>query len=307
MRNQVGYAFGVIAVLTTVAAGSVVVAAPGESPPIILAQIQQPAPPTQVPQQKTPGSGMAPMAPGGVPGPGMAPMAPGGMPGSGMAPMGPGGMPGSGMAPMGPGGVPGSGTAPMGPGGMPGPGTAPMGPGGMPGSGMAPMGAQGIKPMDQSMRAMPQGQPMTPAPQGAAMPMCPMCSGMMGMPPMGQQMPQGQSSTAPSGAVDRIEGRIAFLQAELRITQTQWPQWNEFAVALRANAKRMRHVQELSQTQSAGEGSAIVGWLDQRERMLSNHLDGVRDLKASYARLYSTMDAEQKKAADELVLPHFGM
>ena len=157
------------------------------------------------------------------------------------------------------------------------------------------------------MRAMPQGQPMTPAPQGAAMPMCPMCTGMMGMPPMGQQMPQGQSSTAPSGAVDRIEGRIAFLQAELRITQTQWPQWNEFAVALRANAKRMRHVQELSQTQSAGEGSAIVGWLDQRERMLSNHLDGVRDLKASYARLYSTMDAEQKKAADELVLPHFGM
>ena len=226
MRNQVGYAFGVIAVLTTVAAGSVVVAALGESPPIILAQVQQPAPPTQVPQQKTPGSGMAPMGPGGMPGP---------------------------------------------------------------------------------MRAMPQGQPMTPAPQGAAMPMCPMCTGMMGMPPMGQQMPQGQSSTAPSGAVDRIEGRIAFLQAELRITQTQWPQWNEFAVALRANAKRMRHVQELSQTQSAGEGSAIVGWLDQRERMLSNHLDGVRDLKASYARLYSTMDAEQKKAADELVLPHFGM
>ena len=284
MRNQVGYAFGAIAVLTSVAAGSVVAAAPGESPSIILAQVQQPAPPTQVPQQKTPGSSMAPMAP----------MAPGGMPGPGTAPMGPGGMPGSGMAP-------------MGPGGMAGPGMAPMGPGGMPGSGMAPMGAQGIKPMDQSMRAMPQGQPMTPAPQGAAMPMCPMCTGMMGMPPMGQQMPQGQSSTAPSGAVDRIEGRIAFLQAELRITQTQWPQWNEFAVALRANAKRMRYVQELSQTQSTGEGSAIVGWLDQRERMLSNHLDGVRDLKASYARLYSTMDAEQKKAADELVLPHFGM
>jgi hypothetical protein len=39
------------------------------------------------------------------------------------------------------------------------------------------------------------------------------------------------------GMADHIEGRIAFLKAELKITDTQLTQWNEFADVLRANAR----------------------------------------------------------------------
>ena len=41
---------------------------------------------------------------------------------------------------------------------------------------------------------------------------------------------------------DHIEGRIAFLKAELKITDVQMPQWNAFADTLRANAQRMREM-----------------------------------------------------------------
>ncbi len=61
--------------------------------------------------------------------------------------------------------------------------------------------------------------------QGGGMPMMsgPGRMGMMGM----------------TGIADHIEGRIAFLKAELKITEAQMPQWNAFAEALRANARRM--------------------------------------------------------------------
>src|SRR5262245_45184860 len=36
-----------------------------------------------------------------------------------------------------------------------------------------------------------------------------------------------------------VEGRLAFLKTELKITDAQAPQWNAYADALRANAQRM--------------------------------------------------------------------
>jgi hypothetical protein len=42
------------------------------------------------------------------------------------------------------------------------------------------------------------------------------------------------------GMADHVEGRIAYLKAELKITEAQMPQWNAFADALRSNAASMR-------------------------------------------------------------------
>jgi hypothetical protein len=42
--------------------------------------------------------------------------------------------------------------------------------------------------------------------------------------------------------IDDIEGRIAFLRAELKITDAQMSAWNTFADALRANAKKLGEV-----------------------------------------------------------------
>jgi hypothetical protein len=62
-----------------------------------------------------------------------------------------------------------------------------------------------------------------------AMPM----ASMMGMMQMVRMMGPGMAS------IDRVEGRIAFLRTELKITEAQTSAWNGFADALRANAKKL--------------------------------------------------------------------
>src|SRR5690349_5937854 len=41
------------------------------------------------------------------------------------------------------------------------------------------------------------------------------------------------------GMTERVEGRIAFLRAELKITDAQTSAWNSFADSLRANAQKL--------------------------------------------------------------------
>ena len=56
---------------------------------------------------------------------------------------------------------------------------------------------------------------------------------MGGMPLMGvMQMMMGSMT-------DHVEGRIAFLKTELKITDAQQPLWNAVGDAMRANAKDM--------------------------------------------------------------------
>lgn len=64
----------------------------------------------------------------------------------------------------------------------------------------------------------------------------------MGPEMMGPGMMMGPGTMPMIGMMDparHVEGRLAFLRAELKITEAQTPQWNAFTDALRANAKRM--------------------------------------------------------------------
>ena len=77
------------------------------------------------------------------------------------------------------------------------------------------------------------------APPPAAGPGMP--GGMAGggdMPMM--RMMMGRDGMSMMGAMARhVEGRLAFLKTELKITDTQLPLWNAVADAMRANAKSM--------------------------------------------------------------------
>ena len=65
------------------------------------------------------------------------------------------------------------------------------------------------------------------------------------MPMMGtMQMMMGQSgmdhfAMMATGMSEHVEGRLAFLKTELKITDAQLPLWNSFAQAVRDNAKAM--------------------------------------------------------------------
>jgi len=132
---------------------------------------------------------------------------------------------------------------------------------------------------------------------------------MMGGPPgmwgdgMGWGMAWGRG---PDGMLDRVEGRLAFIKAELKITDAQIPAWNKLADAIRAAAKnhnvRMRTI--LGREDKA---RTLPERLDAHEQFTSARLDEIRQIKGSLNALYAVLSDQQKKDADDIVLPMAGM
>jgi hypothetical protein len=130
---------------------------------------------------------------------------------------------------------------------------------------------------------------------------------MMGMMGQGGMMPM----MSMMGMGGHIEGRIAFLKTELKITDPQTAQWNTFADALRANAKRMSEMQNTMMQGGtmgqAGTSLSAPDRLDRMERMMTAMLDAVKAMRSALAPLYATLSDDQKKIADQLIDGPMGM
>lgn len=161
---------------------------------------------------------------------------------------------------------------------------------GMQGQGMQGQGAQG---MGMEGHGGMQGSGMPGQMSGAMGP-----GATMG-PQMMQMMMHGRMGDLPT---DHIEGRIAYLHAELKITEAQMPAWTEFGNVLRANAKRIAEAQKASQ-----QATTSAERLDNQERWLTARLESVKALKPAYAKLYAALDDGQKKIADDLITSHMGI
>ena len=107
------------------------------------------------------------------------------------------------------------------------------------------------------------------------------------------------------GMADHVEGRIAFLKVELKITEAQLPQWNAFADALRENARRMSGMPAMMmQGEMMGADGAAVSApdrLDRMEKMMTTMLETIKATKTALAPLYAVLTEEQKKVADQLI------
>jgi len=151
----------------------------------------------------------------------------------------------------------------------------------------------------------PQGQ--AAAPQAPATP--PGMAGggmreMMGAGPMGMMGGSAMGMMGQMMAPERIEGRIAFLRAELKITDAQQPLWNSFAEALRSTARDMMGgMQQMMTSMQGGTAPGLMQRLDGHERMLAAHLEAFRRMKAALAPLYAALDDAQKRTADQLLMP----
>ncbi|MGK9204184.1 Spy/CpxP family protein refolding chaperone [Sinorhizobium meliloti] len=138
----------------------------------------------------------------------------------------------------------------------------------------------------------------------------PIAGGMMaagqGQTGQGQTGQTGMGAMALMIAPEYIEGRIAFLKAELRITPEQEPLWNAFAEALRANTRGI--MDGTMQTQAAmgrlaGAAATPLQRVDVGERALASRLESVRKLKAALVPLYQSLEGAQKQTADKLLMP----
>jgi LTXXQ motif family protein len=146
------------------------------------------------------------------------------------------------------------------------------------------------------------------APPSAAMPGGPM-GGAGGMPMMGMmRMMMGQDGMGGMGMMSgHAEGRIAFLKAELKITDAQLPLWNAVADAIRANARSMSEMMPGGMMGSSQSTAALPEKLALREKMMTAHLDALRKFKAAADPLYAALSDAQKKTADELLIGPMGM
>jgi hypothetical protein len=133
-------------------------------------------------------------------------------------------------------------------------------------------------------------------------------SGMMNMMSgnMMQMMGSRLCGMGGMGTIDRVEGRIAFLRTELKITDTQSPAWNAFADTLRTNAKSLGEVRA-SMSQAGIAPQSLVDRLTLQEKWLAARLEGTRAMKSALTNLAGTLSDDQKKTADQLLAPHMGM
>ena len=174
-----------------------------------------------------------------------------------------------------------------------------------------------------------QGTQPAPATPGSAMPGAMMGGQMMGGQHgsmMGGSMMHGQmggsgagmsgrmgDSNRGSGAgmmglygLDRVEGRLAFLKTELKLTDAQLPAWTVFADQVRTNATTMsaeRHAMH----GRVGADVSLPDRLLAQVNAFTAHAEEMTKLKAALDPLYAGFSAEQKKIADEIVFSPMGI
>jgi hypothetical protein len=101
-----------------------------------------------------------------------------------------------------------------------------------------------------------------------------------------------------------VEGRIAFLKTELKITPEQAKLWDAYADALRASAKTMAGMHAAMTTIMTATN--LPERLDAVESVMTERLDAFKKAKAAALPLYAALSAEQKATADDL-MPAMGM
>jgi hypothetical protein len=140
--------------------------------------------------------------------------------------------------------------------------------------------------------------------------------GMMGNMPMLNIMNMiGMMSMmggGPAGmaTIDRIEGRIAFLRTELKITDAQTNAWNSFADALRTNAEKLGEVRTSMMSHMGAaqqQPPPLTERLNLQEQWLIARLEEIRAMKSALTNLYAVLTEDQSKTANELLGLHMGL
>jgi hypothetical protein len=102
---------------------------------------------------------------------------------------------------------------------------------------------------------------------------------------------------------DHIEGRLAFLRVELKITTKELSLWDAFATTIRQNAAQ--EIAMSTQWSAAIDNVAMPLNLPQRlerhEKHLTAHRDMLQRVTATLLPLYASLSNDQKKSADALV------
>ena len=134
----------------------------------------------------------------------------------------------------------------------------------------------------------PGGTPPSAAAPGQSQPQ--MTGGMMDMMANCPMMGAGAS---------HAEGRIAFLRAELAITDAQKVVWEAYAAQTKKNLQSMQDMQKTMM--SMMDAKTPVDRIDARIAMMDKRGQVLKDVKPTLAALYTALSEDQKKKADQIL------
>jgi hypothetical protein len=95
------------------------------------------------------------------------------------------------------------------------------------------------------------------------------------------------------------EGRIAFIKAELAITDAQKDTWEAYAAALRKNLESMQRMR--ATMMGVTRPASPVERLDLHISAMESRLQALKEIKPALAALYATLSEDQKKSAEGLL------
>ena len=101
-----------------------------------------------------------------------------------------------------------------------------------------------------------------------------------------------------------VDGRIAFLKAELKVTPEQETQWQSVATALRQNANALDQA-ITSARQQRGTMDALQR-LTVREQFDKVRTENDERLLSAFKPLYASLSPEQQQIANQLLVQHHG-
>ncbi|HEV2545972.1 MAG TPA: Spy/CpxP family protein refolding chaperone [Stellaceae bacterium] len=130
--------------------------------------------------------------------------------------------------------------------------------------------------------------------------------GMMGMGP-GMMAWSGSGRAMCTMMTGHTDGRLAYLKAELKITDAQEPLWASYAAAVRDNAKTMLAHCNAMMTQRGSATLSLPDRLDKHEQLMAAHLESLRAMNKALKPLYAALDDAQKQTIDQLFLGPMGM
>jgi len=162
-------------------------------------------------------------------------------------------------------------------------------PSGMKGQGQGMMGQRGMLRQDGKD-------------DGKKMMGCPMMgTGMMDKGKMGKgKMDKGMMHARPM-----MEARLAYIKADLEITEPQTAAWDAYAGAVRARHTAMEGM-HMDMMKAKETGSALER-MDARIKSTEAKLESLKALKPATEALYGALTDEQKKKADKLLGGGCGM
>jgi hypothetical protein len=122
--------------------------------------------------------------------------------------------------------------------------------------------------------------------------------GMMGGMMQGYGM-MGGCPMMGAGAAAHAEGRVAFLKAELAITDQQKGAWDAYAAAIKKNLAGMESMHETMM--KIMQAKTPVERLDAHIAAMDARVASLKEIKPALAALYATLSDDQKKKADDLM------